>query len=109
MKYGKQFPFAYCVLPGKSRGIYLRTFELVKQKSRNLGYLIYPAEILTDFELAIHFTQAVDRNISKLDLQIAYREDASFCCFILQTVELAFVKATAPNLPRVDKFITYFE
>ena len=53
MKYGKQFPFAYCLLPGISRGIYLRALELVKQKSRNLGYLMNPAEILTDFELAI--------------------------------------------------------
>ena len=139
MKYGKQIPFAYCLLPGKSRGIYLRAFELVKQKSRTLGCIMSPAEILTGFELAIiqeielsfpssqvngcffHFTQAVNRKISKLGLQIAYRADASFCCFIRQTIALAFVpvrnvrlawlevKATAPNLHRVDEFITYFE
>ena len=53
MKYGKQFPFAYCLHPGKSRGIYLRAFKLVKQKSRTLGCIMSPAEILTDFELAI--------------------------------------------------------
>ena len=52
---------------------------------------------------------------------VAYREDASSCCFIRQTIALAFVpvrnvrlawlevKATAPNLHRVDEFITYFE
>ena len=53
MKHGKQFQFAYCLVPGKSHGIYLRAFELVKQKSRTLECIMSPAEILTDFELAI--------------------------------------------------------
>ena len=139
MTYGKQFPFAYCLLPGKSRTIYLRAFELIKQKSHELGYIMNPTAFLTDFELAIiqaieltfpttevngcffHFTQALNRKISKLGLQIAYREDVSFFRFVRQTIALAFVpvrnvrlvwrevKATAPNLQRVDEFISYFE
>ena len=97
-----------------------------------------PAEV-TDFELAtiqaielafpttevkgcfFHFAQALNRKISKLGLQAAYREDATFSRFVRQTVALAFVplrfvrlawqpiKMSAPNLPRVDKFISYFE
>ena len=137
MKYGKQFPFAYCLLPGKSRNIYSRVFELVKQKSQNLGYIINPAEFLTDFELAIiqaielifptsdvngcffHFTQAINRKISKLGECLS--GGCFFCSFIRQTVALAFVpvpnvrlarqevKSIAPDLPRVDEFLTYFE
>ena len=96
-----------------------------------------PTTFLTDFELAIvqaieltfpttkvnvcsfHFTQALNLKISKLGLQIAYREDVSFFRFVRQTIALAFVpvrnvrlvwrevKATAPNLQRVDEFISY--
>ena len=61
----------------------------------------------------------MNRKISHLGLQIAYRVNASFCSFIRQTVALVLVrnvrfswqeiKATAPNLHRVDEFITYFE
>ena len=130
-----------CILSSswKSRSVYLRAFELLKQKCRILGHILSPAEILSDFDLAIiqaieltfpasevngrffHFTQAINRKIIKLGLQIAYREDASFSSFVRQKVALAFVpvvnvrldwqevKATAPNLPRVEEFITYFE
>ena len=52
-KNGKQFPFAYCLLPGKSRAVYLGAFELIKQKAEDLGFVMSPAEVLTDFELAI--------------------------------------------------------
>ena len=65
-----------------------------------------PAEVLTDFELAtiqaielafpstevkgcfFHFAQALNRKISKLGLQVAYREDATFSRFVRQTVAL---------------------
>ena len=54
-KNGKQFSFAYCLLPGKFSAVYLRAFELIKQKAEDLGFDMnpVPAEVLTDFELAI--------------------------------------------------------
>ena len=138
-KHGKQFPFAYCLLPGKSRAIYQRAFEIVKRKAEELELDLEPDEVLTDFELAaiqgiklafpttqvkgcfFNFAQALNRKISTLGFQVAYREDRAFNSFIRQTVALAFVplqyvglafhalKMTAPNLPRVDEFIKYFE
>ena len=63
----------------------------------------------------------LNRKISKLGQQVAYREDATFSRFVRQTVALAFVplqfvrlawqpiKMSVPNLPRVDEFISYFE
>ena len=85
----RQFPLVYCLLPGKSRAVYLRALEIIKQKSEDLGYTLAPAEVLTDFELAIiqaveltfpttevkgcffHFAQALNRKIATLGLQIS--------------------------------------
>ena len=36
MRYWKQFPFAYCLLPGKSHGIYLQAFELSNKSPETL-------------------------------------------------------------------------
>ena len=52
-KNGKQFPFAYCLLPGIFSTVYLRAFQLIKQKAEDLEFDMSPAEVLTDFELAI--------------------------------------------------------
>lgn len=38
---GKQFPFSYCVLPGKSHAVYLaylQALELVKLKAKDIGF-----------------------------------------------------------------------
>ena len=108
-KNGRQFPFVYCLLPGKSRTVYLRVLELIKQKSEDLGHTLAPVEVLTDFELAIiqaveltfpttevkgcffHFAQALNRKISILGLQPAYRQNQDVSKFVRQTVALAFV------------------
>ena len=34
---GKQFPFVYCLLPGKPRAIYQRTLEIIERKAKELG------------------------------------------------------------------------
>ena len=48
----KQFPFVYCLLPGKSRAIYQQTLEIIEGKAEELGLELCPDEVLTDFELA---------------------------------------------------------
>ena len=98
-----------------------------------------PAEILTDFELAIiqaiqlkfpasnvngcffHFTRAINRKNIKAwtsdyisrgcPFLLLHTTDSSTSICTNSNVLLAWqeVKATAPNLPRVDEFITYFE
>ena len=138
-KNGTQFPLVYCLLPGKSFTVYLRALKLIKQKSEDLGYKLTPVEVLTDFELAIiqaveltfpttevkgcffHFTQALNRKISTLGLQPAYRQNQDACKFVRQTVVLAFVpcrfirlawqaiKATAPAIDKMNEFVAYFE
>ena len=52
-KGGKQFPLVYCLLPGKSRSINLKSLELLVSMARQLGFNIKPNEVLTDFEIAI--------------------------------------------------------
>ena len=135
---GKQFPFVYCLLPGKSRAIYQRTLEIIERKAEELGLELHPDEVLTDFELAtiqaielgflttevkgclFHFAQALNHKISTLGLQVAYREDQAVSIFDRQTVAFTFmplqfvhlawqrIKMTVPNIPNVDDF-TYFE
>ena len=138
-KNGRQFPLVYCLLPRKSRTVYLRALELIKQKSEDLGHTLAPVEVLTDFELAIiqaveltfpttevkgcffHFAQALSRKISILGLQPAYRQNQDVSKFVRQTVALAFVprrfvhlawqaiKVTAPAIDKMDEFVAYFE
>ena len=138
-KNGRQFPLVYCLLPGKSRAVYLRALEIIKQKSEDLGYTLAPAEVLTDFELAIiqaveltfpttevkgcffHFAQALNRKIATLGLQCAYRQNPDVSKFVRKTVALAFVpqrfvriawhgiKIQVPNVEKMDEFVTYFE
>ena len=105
-KNGRQFPLVYCLLPGKSHAVYLRALEIIKQKkSEDLA----PAEVLTDFELAIiqaveltfpttevkgcfyHFAQALNKKIATLGLQCAYRQNPDVSKFVRKTVALAFV------------------
>ena len=113
--------------------------EIIECKAEELGLELRPDEVLTDFELAtiqgielafpttevkgcfFHFAQALNRKISTLGLQVAYREDQAVSSFVRQTVALAFVplrfvrlawqgiKMTSPNIPNIDDFITYFE
>ena len=138
-KSGKQFPLVYCLLPGKSRSIYLKALELLILKARQLGYNINPNEILTDFEIAIiqaiqlifpsttvkgcyfHFTQAINRKINTMGLQTLYKQDAVMNQFIRKTAALAFipadlvffgwnmVKTMAPIRPEIHEFLNYFE
>ena len=76
-----------------------------KKKSEDLA----PAEVLTDFELAIiqaveltfpttevkgcfyHFAQALNRKIATLGLQCSYRQNPDVSKFVRKTVALAFV------------------
>ena len=51
-KNGKQFPFVYCLLPGKSRLLYLRALELLILKAGEIGFNLRPTEVVTDFEIA---------------------------------------------------------
>ena len=104
-KNGRQFPLVYCLLPGKSCTVYLRALEIIKQKTEDLGYTLAPVEVLTDFELAIiqaveltfpttevkgcffHFAQALNRKISTLGLQPAYRQNQDVSKFVRQGQE----------------------
>ena len=135
-KNGRQFPLVYCLLPGKSHAVYLRALEIIKQKkSEDLA----PAEVLTDFELAIiqaveltfpttevkgcfyHFAQALNKKIATLGLQCAYRQNPDVSKFVRKTVALAFVaqwfvcfawhgiKMQVPKVEKMDEFVTYFE
>ncbi len=52
-KSGQQFPLAYCLLPGKSREAYQRTFTMLKEKADELELDLSPSVVLSDFELAI--------------------------------------------------------
>ena len=100
---------------------------------------MHPVEVLTDFELAImqgveltfptievkrcffHFAQPLNRKISNLGLQPAYRQNQDVSKFVRQTVALAFVprrfirlawqaiKVTAPAIDKMDEFVAYFE
>jgi len=101
--------------------------------------MLAPVEVLTDFELAIiqaveltfpttevkgcffHFAQALNRKISTLGLQPAYRQNQDVSEFVRQTVVLALVphrfihlawqaiKATAPAIDKMNEFVAYFE
>ena len=138
-KNGRQFPLVYALLPNKSQATYVRAFELVKQKAHSLHVSLEPQIILSDFELAIkqavelsfpttdfrgcyyHFSQALMRKFQNIGLQVAYREDANVNRFLRRTAALAFVpirfvrlawqaiKVAAPQLPRIQEFIWYFE
>ena len=67
------------------------------------------------------FSQALNRKISILDLQPAYRQNQDVSEFVRQTVALAFVprrfirlawqaiKVTAPAIDKMDEFVAYFE
>ena len=79
-KNGKQFPLIYALLPDKTQAMYIRAFELVKQRATSLHISVDPEIVLADFELAIkqavelcfpttdfggcyfHFSQALMRN-----------------------------------------------
>ena len=117
----------------------MRALELIKQKLEDLGHTLAPVEALTDFKLAIiqaveltfpttevkgcffHFAQALNRKISTLGLQPAYRQNQDVNKFVRQTVALAFVprrfirlawqaiKVTAPAIDKMDEFVAYFE
>ena len=138
-KNGKQFPLVYSLLPNKSRDTYVRLFDVVKQKAISLHENFEPDIILSDFELAIkqavelsfpvtefrgcyyHFSQALMRKFQNLGLQVAYREVQEVNQFLRRTAALAFVpvryvrlawqalKANAPDQPRMEEFIRYFE
>lgn len=43
----------YCLLSGKSRDVYRRTFSLLKEKADELHLDLSPSVVLSDFELAI--------------------------------------------------------
>ena len=61
------------------------------------------------------------RKFQNIGLQVAYREDANVNRFLRRTAALAFVpirfvrlawqaiKVAAPQLPRIQEFIRYFE
>ena len=138
-KHGKQFPLVYCLLPNKRRETYIRSFEIVKDKAQEMHLNLDPDVILSDFELTIsqaeqlvfpkaefkgclyHFCQALNLKIQNIGIQTAYNNKRNFRKFIQKTAALAFVpvrfvrvawqalSAEAPNLPRVDDFITYFQ
>ena len=129
MKFGQQFPLAYCLLPNKTRETYERVFELLKQKCADLDIEFHPTSVMSDFELAIiqaiqlafpqtipkgcyfHFCQCLTRQVQALGMQVRYREEQEIRTFIRKTAALAFVpvryirlawqaiKAEAPNEP----------
>ena len=108
-KNGKKFPFADCLLPGKSRLIYPGALELLILKAGEISFNLKPTEVVMDFEIALiqavqlafpltkvrgcffHFTQAINRKLNTLGLQITYREDESIGQFFRKTAALAFV------------------
>lgn len=80
--YGHTFPMAYCLLPGKQRQTYNRTFIHQKDAALVLGYTLDPFVTVSDFEIAMiqaasinfpnsshqgcyyHFMQAIWRKVS---------------------------------------------
>ena len=55
--FGQQFPIVYGLLTGKSRETYDRFFMAVKEAAMDRGVQIAPAEVMTDYELALVLSQ----------------------------------------------------
>ena len=90
MKFSRQFPLAYCLLPNKTQETYERTFNLLKQKCAELHIELNPTTIMSDFELAIiqavqltfplttpkgcyfHFCKCLTGKVQTLGLQVWY-------------------------------------
>ena len=80
---GKQFPFVYVLLPGKTRILYDRMFHMLKEACWNTYFQMNSKRIMSDFECSLipsiaiqfpgskhkvcfyHFSQAIWRKNSK--------------------------------------------
>ena len=139
IRFRRQFPLAFCLLPNKAQETYQDVFEVLKEKCADLDLQLGPTTVMSDFELAIihavelafplttpkgcffHFCQCLNRKIQALGLQVAYREDAGIRSFVRKTAALAFVpvrfvplawqaiKAEAPEHDGIAEFAAYLE
>ena len=100
MKFSRQFPLAYCLLPNKTQETYEWTFNLLKQKCAELHIEFNLTSVMSDFELAIiqavqltfplttpkgcyfHFCQCLTRKVQTLGLQVRYINDPDVRIFI---------------------------
>ncbi len=89
----QMIPFLYALLPGKSRSIYCRMFQLIKDMAFNNNLTFNPANFQVDFESSVieaikvsfpsakihgclfHFTQAIWKNTQIQGLTIPYQEN----------------------------------
>ena len=90
-KFSQQFPLAYCLLPGKTKEIYVKCFTILKDSMDDL--LLQPniETVTSDFKLGViqamqqvcpsvtskscffHYSQAIWRKVQTLGLQQEYR------------------------------------
>ncbi|XP_060080916.1 uncharacterized protein LOC132560271 [Ylistrum balloti] len=86
-------PVVYAFLPGKSKAIYRRFFQLLKDKMAELNLRFSPTSALADFETAVqnsirevipdtttkgyffHYTQSIWRRAQATGLQILYKDN----------------------------------
>lgn len=68
--YGHTFPMAYCLLPGKQRQTYNRTFLHLKDVALVLGYTLDPFVTISDFEISM--IQAATINFPNAHHQSCY-------------------------------------
>ena len=103
--------FSWSTFSPESREVYNTTI-LMKEAAQNIGIEVNPPRVLTDFELALqqcvticfpqaerkgclfHYAQTIWIKLQGLGLQVLYREDDEFRCFVNSVIALAFVPLT---------------
>lgn len=111
-------PVAYALMTSKSQECYITLFDAIRNISAQRGYILQPAFILTDFELApmnaarfvfpncqpkgcfFHLMQIIYRKIQKLGLATVYGNDRNLKLSVRQMAALAFL----PPNEIVDSF-----
>ena len=106
---GKQFPFVYVLLPGKTRILYDRMFHMLKEACWNCNFQMNPKKIMSDFESSLipsiaiqfpgskhkgcfyHFSQAIWRKVQSLGYQTEYLHNDQIRVFIREMMALAFI------------------
>jgi hypothetical protein len=107
----QSFPILYCFLSGKSERLYLKIFNIIKNKFQNQGINFNPTNIQIDFEFAVfnalrslwpntkisgcyfHFAQSIWRKVQNFGLVSRFNDDENFrtcieMCYTLPLVPI---------------------
>ena len=138
-KHGKQFPFAYCLLPNKTKETYVKCLSILSKGMDDLHLRATFERVTTDFEIAMiqaiqevfpsastkgcffHYSQAVWRKVQNLGLQEEYRSNLDLSRFVSKILALSLcpvrfvrvawsaIKAAAPQVSNINELCRYFE